>query len=280
MEKGENMNLAKLIIKAKGNNTTYQFAQICLINYNYLDKLVKGQITEFPTRNELRRISDNSQGRVSYEQLLNVCNYSDNSNKEIFNVKQWEIYWVDFGNNNVGSEQNGVRPAVIIQNNIGNKYSPTVIAATITSQINKAKLPTHVEIKVEECGLEKDSVILIEQNRTIDKIRLISFIGVCPEHIIKKLNKAICIEFGIVEQFNYEIAYEYIEQIVCSKKIEKQFGKISEIIKIKNSLIKIFKGYCQQFNKDYNEVYKKYSENRTVINSNTKNEEDNCVYAH
>ena len=86
-------------------------------------------------------------------------------------VKRGDIYYADLSPV-VGSEQGGIRPVLIIQNDIGNKYSPTVIAAAITSQINKAKMPTHIELAAKEYGLNKDSVILLEQIRTIDKRRL------------------------------------------------------------------------------------------------------------
>ncbi len=86
-------------------------------------------------------------------------------------IKRGDIYYADLSPV-VGSEQGGVRPVLVVQNDIGNKYSPTVIAAAITSQINKAKLPTHIEISAQEYGLLKDSVILMEQIRTIDKKRL------------------------------------------------------------------------------------------------------------
>ena len=87
------------------------------------------------------------------------------------NVKRGDIFYADLSPV-VGSEQGGIRPVIVIQNDIGNKYSPTVIVAAITSQINKAKLPTHVEISSEEYGLNRDSVVLLEQVRTLDKRRL------------------------------------------------------------------------------------------------------------
>lgn len=87
-------------------------------------------------------------------------------------VKRGEVYFADL-NPVVGSEQGGQRPVIIVQNNVGNKYSPTVIVAAITAKISKAKLPTHVEVRKDEVGLLKDSVILLEQIRTIDKRRLI-----------------------------------------------------------------------------------------------------------
>lgn len=97
----------------------------------------------------------------------------------------------------IGSEQGGVRPILIVQNDVGNKYSPTVIAAAITSQINKAKLPTHIEIDSKEYGLTKDSVILLEQIRTIDKRRLREKIGHLDSERMKSVNEAIFVSFGL-----------------------------------------------------------------------------------
>ena len=98
----------------------------------------------------------------------------------------------------VGSEQNGTRPVVIIQNDIGNKYSPTVIAAAITSQIGKNNLPTHIKISSENSGLKSDSVILTEQIRTIDKSRLKEKIGhINDTGVINKINNALGVSFGL-----------------------------------------------------------------------------------
>ena len=98
----------------------------------------------------------------------------------------------------VGSEQGGIRPVLIIQNDLGNKYSPTVIAAAITSQTGKTKLPTHIEINSEECGLKSDSVVLTEQIRTIDKSRLKERIGhIDDEKIINRINNALGVSFGL-----------------------------------------------------------------------------------
>ena len=105
-----------------------------------------------------------------------------NTNLEI---KRGYLYYADLSPV-VGSEQGGIRPVLIIQNDIGNKYSPTVIVAAITSQINKAKLPTHIEISANEYGLNKDSVILLEQIRTIDKKRLREKIGCLDKNMMLK----------------------------------------------------------------------------------------------
>jgi len=111
-------------------------------------------------------------------------------------VKRGDIYYADLSPV-IGSEQGGVRPVLVVQNDVGNKYSPTIIAAAITSQINKAKLPTHIEISAEEYGLTKDSVILLEQIRTIDKRRLREKIGHLDETLMEKVNEAINISFGL-----------------------------------------------------------------------------------
>ena len=113
-------------------------------------------------------------------------------------VKRGDIYYADLSPV-IGSEQGGVRPVLIVQNDIGNKYSPTVIAAAITSQINKAKMPTHIEIDAKGYGLSKDSVILLEQIRTIDKKRLKEKIGKADENLMKKINEALLLSFGLWE---------------------------------------------------------------------------------
>ena len=92
-----------------------------------------------------------------------------------------------------------MRPVLVIQNNVGNKYSPTVIIAAITSQIDKAKLPTHVEVEAKEYGLEKDSVILLEQIRTIDKHRLRDKITELDEKLMQKVNQALKISLGLID---------------------------------------------------------------------------------
>ena len=114
-------------------------------------------------------------------------------------IKRGYLYYADLSPV-VGSEQGGVRPVLIIQNDIGNKYSPTVIVAAITSQINKAKLPTHIEISAHEYGLNKDSVILLEQIRTIDKQRLKEKMGHLDDNVMKRVNDAIGVSFGLSAQ--------------------------------------------------------------------------------
>lgn len=111
------------------------------------------------------------------------------------NIKRGELYYTDLSPV-VGSEQGGVRPVLVVQNDVGNKYSPTVIAAAVTSKINKAKLPTHIELPSNSYGLQKDSVILLEQIRTLDKRRLKERIGELNEITMSRVDKAILISLG------------------------------------------------------------------------------------
>ena len=111
-------------------------------------------------------------------------------------VKRGDIYYADLSPV-VGSEQGGLRPVLIIQNDIGNRYSPTVIAAAITSRMSKTKLPTHIDIYAERAGLAKDSVILLEQIRTLDKRRLKEKMGHLDESLMDQVNTAIAVSFGL-----------------------------------------------------------------------------------
>ncbi len=111
-------------------------------------------------------------------------------------VKRGEIYYADLSPV-VGSEQGGVRPVLIVQNDIGNKHSPTVIAAAITSQRDKTKLPTHIGINATSCGLSKDSIVLLEQIRTIDKKRLKERMGELDTPSMTQVNNALSISFGL-----------------------------------------------------------------------------------
>ncbi len=113
-------------------------------------------------------------------------------------VKRGDVYYADLSPV-IGSEQGGVRPVLVIQNDIGNKYSPTIIVAAITSQINKAKLPTHIEISSSDYGLPKDSVVLLEQIRTIDKKRLREKVGHFDEDMMNKVDDCLKISIGLID---------------------------------------------------------------------------------
>lgn len=112
------------------------------------------------------------------------------------NVKRGDIFYADLSPV-VGSEQGGTRPVLIVQNDTGNRHSPTVIAAAITSQMGKARLPTHISLAGHDVGLTKDSVVLLEQIRTIDKKRLREHMGKLDEELMVKVDNAIAVSFGL-----------------------------------------------------------------------------------
>lgn len=121
-------------------------------------------------------------------------------NNELQIIKRGELYYADLSPV-IGSEQGGIRPVLVVQNDVGNKYSPTVIAAAVTSKINKARLPTHIELSASVYGLTKDSVVLLEQIRTIDKKRLKDKIGLLSEQTMMRVDDALLISLGFGKQY-------------------------------------------------------------------------------
>lgn len=115
----------------------------------------------------------------------------------IVSVKRGDIYYADLSPV-VGSEQGGLRPVLIIQNDVGNRYSPTVIAAAITSRLSKTKLPTHIDIHANRAGLSRDSIVLLEQLRTLDKRRLRERMGALDEESMREIDHAIAVSLGLV----------------------------------------------------------------------------------
>lgn len=111
-------------------------------------------------------------------------------------IHRGEIYYADLSPV-VGSEQGGIRPVLIVQNDVGNRFSPTVIAAAITSQLDKARLPTHISLPAKECGLQKNSIVLLEQIRTLDKRRLKERMGQLDDTSMGKIDTALSVSFGL-----------------------------------------------------------------------------------
>ena len=114
------------------------------------------------------------------------------------NVRRGDIYYADLSPV-VGSEQGGIRPVLIVQNDVGNRFSPTVIAAAITSQKDKARLPTHIQLDAAHSGLSRDSIVLLEQIRTIDKRRLKEHMGRLDDRAMDLVNQALEVSFGLDE---------------------------------------------------------------------------------
>ena len=125
-----------------------------------------------------------------------ILKYDENRSVENLVVKRGDIYYADLSPI-IGSEQGGIRPVLLIQNDVGNRHSPTIICAAITSRMNKAKLPTHIEISSGRYHLVKDSVILLEQIRTIDKQRLREYVCHVDSRMMGKVNHAIQISLGL-----------------------------------------------------------------------------------
>ena len=122
-------------------------------------------------------------------------------------VRRGDIYYADLSPV-VGSEQGGLRPVLIIQNDVGNRYSPTVIAAAITSRMGKTKLPTHIDIYAERAGLARDSIVLLEQLRTLDKRRLRERLGHLDEDMMHEIDTAIAVSLGLVPRSTVYAARE------------------------------------------------------------------------
>lgn len=141
----------------------------------------------------LKCLKDETRAKIATE----LSRYFAERNKKM-NIKRGDIYYADLSPV-IGSEQGGVRPVLIVQNDVGNKHSPTVIAAAITSRMGKAKLPTHIDVSGVGAGLAKDSVVLLEQIRTLDKKRLKEKMGHLDEETMRGVNNAISVSFGLGE---------------------------------------------------------------------------------
>ena len=118
-------------------------------------------------------------------------------------IKRGQLYYADLSPV-IGSEQGGIRPVLILQNDVGNKFSPTVIAAATTSKLNKAKLPTHISLEKEKYCLPKDSIVLLEQIRTIDKSRLLDYIGELPTEIMNQVNTALMVSLSFFANSTFQ----------------------------------------------------------------------------
>lgn len=189
-------------------------------------------------------------------------------NVEHLKIKRGQLFFADLGADNiVGSEQRGQRPVIVLSNDVGNTFSPTVEVAIITSQLSKAKLPTHVEIDT-RCGLLQDSVILIEQKRTIDKKRLVAYIGAIDDELTKKVNKAIEVSLAVghkaktsrVERLINEKIFD-IHSIEMTIKVLEERKMLSEdmfqkLYTERGTKLDILEKFCKINDKNYLDYYK------------------------
>jgi len=214
--------LATYVLKAKGYRTINGFSAECKTNANYVADLINARATTYPTVQFLKIIADNSEGRVSLNELKLACGYSlyeNNDREQIKNIQvsQGDVAWVNFGDNCLDSEQGGWRIAVVFQNNLGNKKSSTTIVLPMTSRI-KTSLPTHVLIE-KKYGLEYDSIVCCEQVRCVSKRRLIqrgSISKVCelPENLMLKIDVAMAKAHGTIGlHVNEEDAIEMLVKL-------------------------------------------------------------------
>lgn len=134
--------------------------------------------------------------RIGPSHYFSSANCNINERKRKMTIRRGDIFYADLSPV-IGSEQGGLRPVLIVQNDVGNRYSPTVIAAAITSKMGKTKLPTHIDVSSPNVGLAKDSVILLEQIRTLDKKRLKEKMGHLDDATMQVVNSAIQVSFGL-----------------------------------------------------------------------------------
>lgn len=260
--------LSKVVNNIKGNLTTTQFADKINIPAIYLTDIIKGKIREYPSKNILRRIANGSEDVFS--QLLNICEYNESKYNNIQEIKRMQIYMADLGEG-FGSEQGGIRPVIILQNDIGNKFAPTVLIAPITSKLYKSDMPTHI-ILDPTCGLEKVSMVLIEQQRTVDKKRLLECVAtVCNLNDITLIEKAMKIQGGIKTELNDQRATQLVKSLIIANRLSKESKEVNYM---KNVLMQEFKEYCDLCNLDYKDIYSEY---RTKIVSRSYNNDSNSV---
>jgi len=192
-------------------------------------------------------------------------------------IKRGDIFWVDFGDANVvGCEQSKTRPCICVGNDIGNKFSPVVIVAVITSQINKAKMPTHVQVGV-DCGLDKDSIILLEQIKTVDKRRITSTIGKASQEVLDRVDRAIEISLT-VGNAKHSVMNNQEKGATCKANlVYNSESVLREMIQENESFILIDKytqkrmkrlneleSYCKINNLDYRRFYTTVTDTRRV----------------
>jgi len=201
--------LANYVIMAKGSHRTINsFSADCRTNADYIADVINAKISSYPTIPFLKLIADNSEGRVSLKDLTLACGYSNYANNDMeqiknINVRRGWICYANFGDKAMDSEIGGHRPVLVVQNNVGNKFSSNSIVLPITSR-NKASLPTQVFIK-KELGLQCDSIISCEMPNTISKRRMISKTGIiekiaeCPYHIMEQVEVCLLRAQGIID---------------------------------------------------------------------------------
>lgn len=247
-------------------NTINMLSKRCnLINTQPIDDILNMKLTTTPSRELLRRIANNSNGFVTYKKLYEICGYSEFDDEEDkrwinFIPKRGEIYYIDLGFN-IDSEQSGIRPCLIIQNDFGNNKSSTIVIIPITTKSKKFS-KTHVKLTKED-GLREDSYILVEQIRCVSKRRIYyngyaNKIAELTSEKMELVRNAIEFELGLEDLlFNEEKAYILVNHIKALKYNIKNKNS-RNLIGLYKEKYNAFKSYCEKFDKDPDLIYSKY----------------------
>lgn len=260
--------LSKALSLAIGHRSIPEFMSECKITDNRLiTDILNEKISVLPDRRFFRDIEKSSQRRVTYSHLCQICGYPEydcDDSWAKFYPERGSVYYADLGYSNLDCEQNGIRPVLIISNNTGNKNSSILTVAVITSKVKK-ELPCHVKLKIED-GMRQNSIICLEQVRTISKRRLfynripIKVLDLYEEKIFE-VNTAIEKQFGLIDVlYNNDLAYELVKQI---KNIEqnKKIKKSSLL----NNMYERLGNYCKKYNRSVDRVINDYEKEENCI---------------
>lgn len=252
----------KIII---GYNSIAQFAQKCRIpNIRMITDLLEGNINELPDRKLLRKLAAASEGRVTHTYLYYICGYSENDSEEDRSWAEWvpkrgEIYYCDLGHN-LDCEQSGIRPVIIIQNDVGNQHSPSVVVIPCTSK-KKFSPKIHVHIGT-EYGMKEDTYALVEQIRCVSKRRFFFNsvpwrISTLPEEKMEEIQNALEFELGFEPlAFDEEKAFRMVEHLKALK-YNIQNKKSHDLIEIFNEKFMDLSRYCKKHRKNYKYIFGK-----------------------
>jgi len=271
------------------------------MNKEEVIKNIKVEVRNIDTNKQIKQVNievntddKNLHSNINKGVVMNKINYNkpiykSENNIDLKDIKRGEILYVDIDQHGVGSEQAGIRYSVCLQNDIGNRFSPTIIVAFITSKLTKAKLPIHVEIPKEKFGLPLDSVVLLEQVRTLDKRRIIKRVGTLDDMMMYKIDKALGTSLGVKiaepeqkKECKSKTSLEELPQDIqniINDKLEDIRGLERTITNIKReSLIKhlmeerelglfSLQRICKEYNINYRDYYIMYrkEEERSII---------------
>ena len=258
--------LSKAINVAIGHRSVSQFANDCgMVDAALIANILNERIAVLPNRRLFRDFEKASKRRVTYSYLCQICGYSeydceDNTWKNFY-PERGSIYMVDLGFSNLDSEQNGIRPALIISNDIGNEKSSIITVAPLTTK-DKKPMPTHVRITTND-GLRQNSLICLEQVRTVTKRRLfynrmpIKVLDLSDQKIFE-VNIAIEKAFGLVDcLFNNEVAFELVDQLKTLEQTTRT-KKSKVLIDIFNDKVNVLANYCRKYNRSVEGVIREY----------------------